>query len=349
MTGTAASLEQWLTGLRVGPDRSSSQVVVTHRPDLIASMIRNQVIDDAATVYVQGEIPAGVGDRVRSGKLMSFTGSVTKDHLYLDNGFELQNRQYGSAEFACFDMPTVLWIESSDDLSAYLRDAHDAWTAGRFAHHITHPNTIVANLAGAGGSGAHAGPADRLYVDVDGAISTSPTGRHLGTAEASGQELSDGWLRANNASAYPDAVCLSSVVTDADRTEALIERPWIARYLVVVAAIRTVRGTHRRATAASGFGSRMTADLPAPRKPDALTAPVLLQVGSTVLALDPISHAAIELSPATVAVIEELLSTDPYTRPPPRERQVRDAVDELVVGGIARHWCDVAWGKWVDR
>ena len=180
MTATAVSLERWLTGLQTGAERSESQVVVTHRPDLIAAMNRNGVIDDAATIFVDGDL--GASGKVRSAELMSLTGSFTAtEKLCLDDGFELQNRQYGSAEFACFDMPTVLWIENSDDLSAYLRDADDAWATGRFAHHITHPNAIVANLAGAGGSSAHAGPADRLYVDSDGTISTSPTGRRLGS------------------------------------------------------------------------------------------------------------------------------------------------------------------------
>jgi len=345
MTGTAAALERWLTGIHSGPDGPPSQVVVTQRPDLIAPMIGTAAIDAAATIFFQGEGPIGAVGEVLPAQLMRFSGSFkANDHLCLDDGVEVQNRQYGAAEFACFDMLTVLWIENSDDLSAYLRDADDAWTTGRFAHHVTHPDVIVANLAGAGGSSTHAGPADRLHVAADGAISTSPTGRPLGGAGSSGPELTDRWSQANTTSAYPDAVCLPAVVDDADRSEALSERPWMARYLVAAAAVREIRRSHRQPASVSGFGGRLSADLPRPDTPDALTAPVLVRVGSTVHALDPASRAAVELSPASLDVLETLLALD---RPEqirrwgamPGDGPVPGAIDELARGGVAPDWC----------
>ena len=342
MTATGVTLEQWLTGIHAGPDSTSSQVVVTQRAELIAPMIRTAAIDGAATIYFQGEMGA-VGRVGPPAQLMRLSGSFrANEHLFVDDGFELQNRQYGAAEFACFDMPTVLWIENSDDLSAYLRDADDAWTTGRFAHHVTHPNAIVANLAGVGGPSTHAGPADRLYVAADGAIRTSPTGRVLGATGSSGLELNDGWSRANTTSAYPDASCLPAVFDDADRTEALGERPWIARYLVVAAAIREIRRSYRQPARASGFGGRLSADLPRSDTPDAVSVPVLVRVGSTVQALDPASRVAVELSPASLAVIETLLEPPELVRrwrEVPGAGSVPVAIDELARGGVAQDWC----------
>ena len=113
---------------------------------------------------------------------------------------------------------------------------------------------------------------------------------------------------------------------------------------MTVAAIRSIRESRRQATGASGFGSRITPGLPGPTTPDPLAAPVLLQVGSTVHALDPVSHTAVELSPATLAVIEGLL--EGATRPAADGRQARGAIDELFRGGIAQRWCDDALGSW---
>lgn len=359
MTQTANPLERWLTGVSAGTDEQPRQVVVSQRPDLIDSMLDAGLIVQGADVYVEnGPLTVPTSADLRMG-VGSFRGSFTSASslIQLSDGLELRSRPYGAAEFLCLDSPTILWIENSDDLSAYLRDADIAWSTGRFAEHLTHPNAIVANLAAVGGAADLAGPASRLFVFPDGGISTSPTGRQLGWHDSGLADIDDRWRSANAASRHPDAICLDRVVADRDRTDALAERPWIGRYVVVAGVLRGIRARARQPSAVSGFGNRFAAGLPPPEQPDPLNDPVLVRLGSVVIAVDPLDGSWTQLSKQASGALEALLALRTPAEvqrwcarddPGADDRAVHMAIVQLDGAGVARHWCAEVAQQWTN-
>lgn len=265
-----------------------------------------------------------------------FTGVLLPgEDLVFGDGLEFRVRNYGVADFEFLDAPTALAVCDDDDLSAYLRDADRAWHGGEFAGYLTHPASVVANLAGLGGTADAAGPAFRLFVDVDGVARTSPWGRGLGSYDEAIETLHGRWLRTNAASALSDAACLDEAIPDIDRGDALAERPFIARYTVVMRALRGLRATGRVARRVSGFGGRMTTGVEHSGIVDDIDAPVLAQFGAIYRAIDPSGGCQVDLDGAQVRVLEELLDSGRRA-----ESAGADAMVQLLtVNGVARQWC----------
>lgn len=302
----AGLLESWLTGLPVGRWAGASRTVVVEAAELLPALRESGLVDERTLVLrAAGNRAAGQGNDPEN----TFSGSFTaEDDVAFDDGYRLQIRQYGLAPFLCLDAPTVLQLRDEDDVSSYLRDADAAWHSGVFAEHMTHPNGVVCNLSGLGGSPRHAGPAHRLFVTVDAVVRTSPTGRDLGRADEPLAALHQRWWQANLASGWPDASCLDRVIPDRDRVEALRERPWIRRYVLAVGAFRRIRTQSRLPSRVSGFAGRITPGLPDPTTPDPLGAPLLLQVGREFVACDPEGTGATPLTADELADVEAILA-----------------------------------------
>lgn len=302
----AELLESWLTGLTVGLTAGARRTVVVEAAELLPALRESGLVDDRTLVLrAAGGRTAGQHTDPEN----TFEGSFTaEDDVVFDDGYRLQIRQYGLAPFVCLDAPTVLQLRDGDDVSSYLRDADAARHSGAFAEHMTHPNGVVCNLSGLGGSPRHAGPTHRLFVTADALVRTSPTGRDLGRADEPLATLHQRWRQANLASGWPDASGLDRVIADQDRVEALRERPWIPRYVLAVIAFRRIRAQNRLPSRVSGFPGRITPGLPEPTTPDPLGAPLLLQVGREFVACDPEGTGAMPLTSDEMAVVEAILA-----------------------------------------
>lgn len=334
-------LTDWLTGLRSSSRAGSRRTVVVAAPHVLGDLIDQGLVDENTDLFLgDAGVPAGPPAVTAEWELpRTFTGSFTlfDSDILLDNGYRMLLRQYGTAEFHCLETPTALRVTDAHDLSAYLRDADEAWSDGVFARHITHPNAITADLAALGGGAQRSGPADRLYVFPDAAVSTSPTGSVLGTAADQLPMIIARWQHANQISAHPDATGLARVVDERDRTDALTERPWISRYLLAVNAIRAVRRSHRIPDRVSGFGGRLTPGLAAPTAPDDLLAPVLLRVGNEYQAHDGSTGAHVVLPAGAVATIEQMLTPDDAAGARPATGG-QDTLRLLAAAGISEQW-----------
>lgn len=337
-----AHLESWFTGL------PSVEVV----PPAVAILSARAPSDAAATLTdswhawtasrpaehldlpMQIRILCGV--RSDPGSADEFAGALLPgDDLVFGDGLEFRVRNYGVADFEFLDTPTALAVCDDDDFSAYLRDADRAWQRGEFAGYLTHPASVIANLAGLGGPADAAGPAFRLYVDADGVARTSPWGRGLGTYDEGVETLHERWRRTNAGSALSDATCLDEAIADSDRADALAERPFISRYTVVLRAIRALRATGRAARQVSGFGGRMTIPARGAAVVDQVDAPVLAQFGAIFRAIDPSGGCQVDLDFAQVRVLEDLLDTGDRAASTEAEAMVQF----LTVHGVARQWC----------
>lgn len=335
-------LAEWLTGIRSGPRTGDRRTVVVQAPQLLGDLIAQGLVDEQSELFLGSSGSSAVPAMFTAGRhrpLRTFHGSFTlaDDDIVLDNGYRMNLRQYGSAEFHCLDTPTALRVADAHDLSAYLRDADQAWQTGTFARHITHPNAIVTDLAGLGGGADRSGPADRIYVFPDAAVSTSPTGNALGSTTEQLPVLVQRWQQANEASRRPDATCLAQAVSELDRTDALLERPWLSRYLLAVKAIQRVRRSHRVPDRVSGFGGRLTPGLGRPIAADGLGAPVLLQVGNEYQAHDGYTGAHVVLSAGAVVSIETMLTADGTDAPGPAYAD-GETMRLLSKAGISEQW-----------
>lgn len=337
-----AHLESWLTGTPSAGITPAELVVVTSAdaPQDVGLAIERALMADPITER------AGRPPSVRVLRSMShgavpqsadeFTGGFHPGaDLAFGDGLEMSVRHYGVADFESLDIPTVLAICDDDDFSAYLRDADAAWRRGTFAGYATHPAAVIANLAGLGGSAEAAGPLHRLYVDDDGVARTSPWGRGLGTYDEGIAVLTERWRRWNAASTRPDASCLEAALPEADRTDALAERPYISRYATVLQTIRWARATGRTARQVSGFGGRLSDRAPQAAVVDPVDAPVLARFGAIIRAIDPLGATQVDLSAEQLLAIETVLGGLPASEVP----GAAAACQFLAAHGVARTWC----------
>lgn len=341
-------LHDWLTGTPKAPHR---QQIVMQSPDLRSRVLSGKLISPGFRLYR----PWAPDGRPRSTptRTAEFDGDflAADEIMVLTGGYRSTLIHYGSAEFACLDLGTVLRIFDGDDFSAYLRDADQAWTDGHFADHVTHPNVIISDMAGLGAAFGRAGPDDRLFVFEDGSISTSPTGRVIGDIDDTLADVRSRWSRLNDLDPFPDAICLDAVVPGSDRVDALRERSWIRRYVTAVDVIRAARRADLMPSMASGFGPRITPGLPRPVVPDEVGAPFLLQVGHELRAYDPVGPGSIDLSPDAAAVLEALVGSTSIKEarrrcaaivliPPSRINVlVLELLQRLSLAHIAVSWC----------
>ncbi|WP_420124078.1 daptide biosynthesis RiPP recognition protein [Nakamurella sp.] len=230
-------LEQWFTGIdnprwaRSGRPRIVVVEAARHAPRAVAAYGSG-----SATVWVRQEgaeepVPAGSARDV-----VTFHGSFLADQgqITVPGRPHIDIRPYGVAELADITGPTVLRITDDEDFSAFLRDADRSRAGGPFPAHLTDRRVLLADLAGLGAPAERSGPADRLLIRPDGTVSTSPTGGRLGRVGDDPADLERQWRGHLAGSRRPCPVCLSGVLAERDRVDALAERPWLGDYLRAV-------------------------------------------------------------------------------------------------------------------
>jgi hypothetical protein len=284
---TARWLEHWFTGIAApDPGGDRGRVVVVASDEFAEQVVA--VFDDGGTaVLVPSAPPPGRRVVQYHGSFLPADGRVI-----LPGSVSIDLRSYGLAEIGDLTGPTVLRVADDEDFSAYLRDADAARLGGVFARHLTDHRVLVADLAGLGGSAARSGPRDRVLVRPDGTVSTSPTGGSIGRLGDSIDALDRSWQAHVACSVAPCPVCLQAALPERDRVDALRERPWLARYLAVVDALRAADRDGHAVRRVSGFGGRISPTLPwSSSVLDPGDAPVIIEIDDPahLLVHDPAS------------------------------------------------------------
>lgn len=311
MGGVKTHLMHWAIGKRVGvgnrataqtPPEPGAEVIVLDHARHVAPVLAS----DLATA--QTVIFAPFSDETTDARVVPYEGSFAAPgaEAVLGNSFFLQIQNYAISEFMSVVGPTLVRVSDDADLDAYLKDADRAVVEGVFPAFLTHPVIQLADLPGLG-AGLLGGPSLRLHVRASGEVSTSPSGIPLGDVGTRFADIESAWERINGASSHPCAVCLGDVLDSGTREAGLAQRPWLARYLVAIEAIRNIRARGVEDIKVSGFGGRIHEDLShggAPNEdPDA---PVLLWNTGTAFVYAPGSGRAFQAS-LEVARLAELL------------------------------------------
>ncbi|AGL13770.1 daptide biosynthesis RiPP recognition protein [Actinoplanes sp. N902-109] len=228
----------------------------------LAAVLASDLAGTGTVVLAPGEDDLAAG-------VVGYAGSLFEpgSDLAVGDDFFLQNQDYASSRFMSVLGPTLLRITNGDDFAEFLADADTAFTAGTFPEFAITPPVRITDLPALGADPAAGGPALRLYVGPDGAISTSPNGSPLGRVGDSLAELVATWERLNQASTVPCAVSIGAVVPEEVRSAELLSRPFLARYLVALDALRMMTANEVIGVRVSGFGGRLNPDLEV--RPDA--------------------------------------------------------------------------------
>lgn len=275
MARTKRQLMQWATGQAwTSPDALPEKVstIVLENSDHLTDVVESGLTGQDTVIFV----PDGPGDATGPA-IVAYEGSLREAgaEMSLSEAFFLQTQDYGTSEYMSVIGPTAIRVFGEEDFELYLADADRAAAEGVFAEFLTHPTVRIADLPALGAGPGLDGPRLRLHARPDGELSTSPTGLPLGKVGDDLSLLSAAWTRINAAGAHPCAVCLGEAVPEETRAAALAARPWLGRYLTVLAGIRDLRLRGASDVRASGFGGRLSPALEAVTAPADLTDPDL--------------------------------------------------------------------------
>lgn len=348
--------ESWweqLVGGTVSHGSNFRRVIVVESLALVPRVLASGLVRSDSLLLARDNTspPAPFRFPDQPGSLLSYAGSFVS----IDNELALPDwvfdvRSYGLAQFSTITTPTVLRIVDEADFSAFLRDADRAFFEGVFVEHMTNPQVVLADSVGLGDDPSGAGPTNRLFVFPDGSLSISPAGRVLGDIDDPLSLLDTRWRTGNRESERPCAVCLSRVIDERDRTDALNERDWLPRYLVVARAVRLARRHGQLPSRVSGFGGRMaeTSTIVDDRVGiDETDAPIILGGHNGYWVQDSTQWLTEPLSVQEVRRLEQLLVTLASSRALDQageffavDAATTAMVDRLSARGIASAWFD---------
>ncbi|MEV0608367.1 daptide biosynthesis RiPP recognition protein [Polymorphospora rubra] len=298
-------LMAWTTGTPL-PDRGTgAATVLLDDPAHLDALLRGGLADPQGVIFVPG---AGTGDP----RIVGYDGSPAEPggELSVNDEFYLQIQDYAAAAFMVLVGPTLVTVGNTDDFRYFLADADRARSTGGFPEFAIAGPVRLANLPGLGAGPAGDGPDRRLHVDADGAVSTSVAGVRIGTVGDGPAALRDAWLRRNDASDAPCAVCLDGAVDETERAGAVAARPWLGRYLAAIASLRTLNANGVADLRVSGFGGRLLAPLEGvddPADQPGTPAAVLLWTAESGYLHLPATNRSFALSLAAARLAEALL------------------------------------------
>lgn len=309
----ASHLMAWGRGAATvtSPENPRGRTIVLDSARHAADLLATDLVHSATVLFLPAT--GAVLSAAEGPAVLGYEGSFsdTGDDICVDGDFYLQTQTYAVSEFMSVVGPTLVRITGDDDFAAFLADADRAWESGEFAGYLTHPAVHLADLPGLGHGASGDGPALRLYVFADGAVSTSPTGLPFGELGDSLATLEREWLRLSADCAVPCGVCLGAALPDDRRSAALADRRWAARYLTALDALRDACARGLEAPRVSGFGGRLVAGL-GDRGLDADvadgTAPVLLWTDQAAQLYVPTQSRSFALGADAAALVEILLA-----------------------------------------
>lgn len=295
---------RWATGAALDDAAGAgTEVVVLSSADQLPALRDAGVVAETTAVYAP--TPA-------DGVTWTYDGPVTEPYaeVVVAETFALQVVPYALGRYLPIGGPTLLRVSEAADLEAYVADADEAHDTGRFATLFAGPTTLLADEPALGGWTGHGGPAHRLWVDADGGISTGPWGEPIGRLGDSLDTLTETWQRAQGGG-VPCAVALGRAVAADVRAAALIERPWIGRYVKAVSALRGLAGRGHDSVRVSGFGGHLDEDLAGGSTVPGAAAPVLCWDDAHAFLSDGAVGRTVRISHELGRVVEKLLVLGP--------------------------------------
>ena len=290
MSGFKANLLSFTTGTRHGvtlADGAVATVLVEDTRDL-------QVLTEAGLVQARS-VPFAPTADVPScpTPVVAVSGSASRCGGELEVGadFYLQVQGYAMAGFLTLVGPTLVRVEHQEDAEAFVADADLALEGGRFQTMLTYPLLHLADPGALGLPTPFDGPGLRLYVDRDHQAHVGPNGPVIGPVDSL-----DACATARLEPPPPLPPGAAALVR---------ERPWLGRYLVVVAALQSFVARNLADVRVSGFGGRLIHDCAAGGADltDPL-APVLARSEDSYLVYLPPSGRTFRATPQTAALVE---------------------------------------------
>ncbi|RXS69400.1 hypothetical protein EST92_25660 [Streptomyces sp. TM32] len=206
------------------------------------------------------------------------------DEMLVEGAYAVELQDYLAAAYLPVVGLTVVRIMNEADWKAFLQDADLAYDQGVFVEQLAHPSVLLADKGPLGFlQPTTAGDLLRLHVTADGEVRPSAGGAVLGTVADSLAELEEA-ARQLPRGGVGD---LHSAVSCDVVYDALVERPWLPRYIRALEALRATRqdgSVHR----VSGFGGRMVEGLDVGRV-EPVEAPLLLWNETEALLNDTVS------------------------------------------------------------
>ncbi|MFJ6216959.1 daptide biosynthesis RiPP recognition protein [Streptomyces sp. NPDC092296] len=239
MSNAALRLQRWVSGCYPSRSETALDVVAEPGADLTALFASGLVTEDT-WIYADPESAAAFPT---AATVVPTEGSFrySGDEIVLADEVFIQVFDYSSIGFLTVAGPTVVRITNDDDLAAFLDDADRAAAEGAFPEQLVHPSVQLADLPALAGSTFESGVA-RLYVAEDGTLRTGPAGVVL---PGGGREPQSGGV-------------LDGALTPGLLAQAHRERPWLARYVRVLDALRRLSARHPHGSVqVSGFGFRL--------------------------------------------------------------------------------------------
>ncbi|WP_051837632.1 daptide biosynthesis RiPP recognition protein [Streptomyces sp. NRRL WC-3742] len=243
MSEAALRLQRWVSGCYPGPRDTALEIVAEPGADL-GPLLGSGLVTEDTWIFADRDTAAGLADATPA-TVIPTDGSFrySGDEIVLADEIYIQVFDYSSIGFLTVAGPTVVRITGDEDLAAFLADADRAVAEGVFPEQLAHPSVQLADLTALAASEVLGG-VSRLHLDVDGTLRTGP-GAPAG-AEA------------------PEAVAaLDGVLTPGLLAEAHAERPWLARYVRALDAVRRLNSRRPGSVQVSGFGVRFCDGLPA--------------------------------------------------------------------------------------
>lgn len=330
MSFVASRLMEWGKGRGIS-DSAGARTVVLESAEHVPEVRRAGLLGPDSVVFARG---ATTGDDVvgYKGSFRDWDGEVS-----VGDDFFLQTQRYAVTPFLSVVGPTLVRITDVDDFDAFLHDADTAWNTGVFAEHAMHPLLQWADVPALGSGADSDGPALRLFISSAGEVSTSPCGRRIGWLGDDVDGLVSTWGAVNSASDAPCSVCLARAVPEPVRADALARRPWLARYLEVLDALREGKARGWGATTVGGFGDQFG---------HGSGAVVLLHHDGVTHLHDPATGRTFKVGADASVVAEALLSTGSKSaavlevarRLHIDQTSAREALEAVVarIGGVAR-------------
>lgn len=335
LTSVKAHALQWGTGrplAALAPRPPFTATVVLEDAAHLDALLGSGVAGPGTVVLVPGDEPTAEPEphEATGAQVIVWQGSLGEPgaEAGLHPDFYLQVQAYSITPYLSVLGPTLVRIVEEADFQAFLEDADRALNDGEFSAFLTHPSVQLADLGALGGNGDGDGPALRLYVAADGAVSVAPGAAPLGPVGTPAAELHRAW--------EDSAGALAGVLDEDLRREQLAARPWIARYLAAVGAIREAVTRGLEEPRVSGFGGRLVpalADHPVPQDTSGDT-PVLLFNAEQALIHHPGDRRTIALSLDAAQAAEALLVTG-------TAQAAADHADPAAVDAVAAYFSGI--------
>ncbi|MFD9892455.1 daptide biosynthesis RiPP recognition protein [Amycolatopsis sp. NPDC059027] len=254
---------------------SGHQPAAEHRVWFLESAAHaGTILDDFAEPGDVVFAPSGADPRA-----IGYDGSLAEpgDEIVIGDEIFVHTQDYLSIAYQAVAGPTVVRVTGPHDFEVFLEDAELARREGVFAEQLVHPSVVLADQCALGLP--RASPTlDRVHVTETGEFRAGPSGPVIGSIDAPPRT----WDSLDTQGKKALAAVLDATLTD----EAHAARPWLARYLTTLDALRSLRRGDTRSYRVSGFGGRLVDGLPLDLPEDA-TAPLLLWAEDRTLLYQP--------------------------------------------------------------